>query len=957
VFPLILVVALLGTHPPSTPPLNPSRIVESFAGSLQGEHPAIAGSAFASGAVRARVAETLERFQCAAIDHYGFEVSEQTSDAATIVVEIDGIGITAIGRRLPLPRRWFLHAVRKDAVWSIDEASTEEQRIAVQLLATPGDAMRKAIIDAHPEYDPAILEIALADTAYGVKANRFGPPQPEQVDRAADATFFAMGQLLFAGDKASVLTGLHIASIFDWKLAEDVRAQAEASGDCDQLAAALFTLGNVRAQQGHEDGVLLLRQVGAMVDQVDDPRLPLKALHNYAFLQQQRGAIPQAFDAALALAGGAARYGWPEGEAAANLDLAEIYVTLNRDDLALPRRRRALDLLRADGNNLLMAPALFELASTEIRLGDDTHGLAHYAEAVALGRTALPHNDLIQSLTAYIRSVIDAGRISEASRAVTEILRFHPDPNDPVIDAAIAAVRLAQRRDRDAIALASIALKDDAGVLQDPFFGDFVWRAETIAGRAHARLGHRRQALAALGRAIDVIETRRAALPADDLARQRYFTARIEPYRALIDVLVAEGRPRAALMATERIKARTLLDLMTYGRANLAHELTAADRARESAAVAEVARRRAAGQSAQRIAEARRSLDELRAALRWIYPAAAIQANDDDFLRALKTLPEDAAVVEYFVEPSATFVFVVRNGRVRVKRLAVSRSVMTREVRALHDALASRRLDYASSARRVARLLLRPIEPWIGSASRVYVVPDGAIWQVPFAILPDAHGDPLVAHRQIACLPSIALVTKPRPSGSTRSLLAMGNPSGSNLPDAAREVNAIASIYGPAVEVYVGSAASGSRFIDRAPAHSVIHIAAHAEVLDDWPMESSLLLSGRSITADEILRTPLRSDMTVLAACDTAAGHVREGEGVLGLSWALLGAGCGNTVVSQWPVDSAATMRLMIAFHRAYAAGLRPAAALRRAELAMRGRPSEAHPFYWAPFIVIASEW
>jgi CHAT domain-containing protein len=95
----------------------------------------------------------------------------------------------------------------------------------------------------------------------------------------------------------------------------------------------------------------------------------------------------------------------------------------------------------------------------------------------------------------------------------------------------------------------------------------------------------------------------------------------------------------------------------------------------------------------------------------------------------------------------------------------------------------------------------------------------------------------------------------------------------------------------------------------------------------------------------------------VLAACNTAGGHVRDGEGVVGLSWAFLAAGCRNTVVSQWSVDSAATMRLMIDFHRAYAAGASPAAALRRAQLAMRHDPRRAHPFYWAPFVVIGAAW
>ena len=54
-------------------------------------------------------------------------------------------------------------------------------------------------------------------------------------------------------------------------------------------------------------------------------------------------------------------------------------------------------------------------------------------------------------------------------------------------------------------------------------------------------------------------------------------------------------------------------------------------------------------------------------------------------------------------------------------------------------------------------------------------------------------------------------------------------------------------------------------------------------------------------------------------------------------------------------VDSAATERLMIALHRSLVHGLSPPTALRRAALSLRNDPAFAHPFYWAPFVVIGS--
>ena len=62
---------------------------------------------------------------------------------------------------------------------------------------------------------------------------------------------------------------------------------------------------------------------------------------------------------------------------------------------------------------------------------------------------------------------------------------------------------------------------------------------------------------------------------------------------------------------------------------------------------------------------------------------------------------------------------------------------------------------------------------------------------------------------------------------------------------------------------------------------------------------------------------PLDADLVVLSACDTALGRIGAGEGVVGLSWAILLAGSASTVVSQWQVDAESTSSLMIAFHHA----------------------------------------
>jgi CHAT domain-containing protein len=127
---------------------------------------------------------------------------------------------------------------------------------------------------------------------------------------------------------------------------------------------------------------------------------------------------------------------------------------------------------------------------------------------------------------------------------------------------------------------------------------------------------------------------------------------------------------------------------------------------------------------------------------------------------------------------------------------------------------------------------------------------------------------------------------------------------------------------------------------------------------DENPMYSALLFAaGKSddgrLEAREVASLQLEASVTVLSACSTAGGTVYSGEGLIGMAWAFLVAGCPTTVATLWPAPSTSSKELMIAFHSALARGASPADALRRAELAVRKDARYRRPFSWAPFVVI----
>ena len=95
----------------------------------------------------------------------------------------------------------------------------------------------------------------------------------------------------------------------------------------------------------------------------------------------------------------------------------------------------------------------------------------------------------------------------------------------------------------------------------------------------------------------------------------------------------------------------------------------------------------------------------------------------------------------------------------------------------------------------------------------------------------------------------------------------------------------------------------------------------------------------------------------ILSACNTAAGGAKGAEALSGLARAFFYAGARAMLVSHWSVDSAATVKLITSAVGAttHDKTLGRAEALRRAMLAMidTGEPRQAHPAYWAPFVVV----
>ncbi len=482
-------------------------------------------------------------------------------------------------------------------------------------------------------------------------------------------------------------------------------------------------------------------------------------------------------------------------------------------------------------------------------------------------------------------------------------------------------------------------------------------------------------------RAIDELEKRRAFLSRDELkvalasdkgAQYLYFLAA----RAAVRV----GDAALGFDYAERGKARALLDLMADGRGHTtAHEAPAALAWREAAmqiaisrgllAHARSTRSPDAGRVAALEAQVSREDEALHDAERAL---AAVSPQLHDAVSGSGTpmrapavcaaLPTGTVLLEYFMLGDDLLAWALRRDvGVVAYRATIDTSVLARDIRALHLACEARE-PWESMANGLSEILLRPFRDEIRAATDVIVVAHGAAHALPFHVLP-FDGAPLGVNRTVTYLPSASALQwiAQEPVGPLpERILVVGNPSG-DLPSAGREAEFVAKQFGDAILLLEGNATEAAvrQYIAYAP---LVHFATHGTLDEETALNSCVVLADNArLTVYDLMLLRLQARLVVLSACSTGQGETTGGDDVLGLTRGLLAAGARAAVVSLWPVDDDSTAYFMQAFYRAMREGHAPRAALQRAQQVLReiilpeqrDELAYAHPYYWAPFVLV----
>jgi CHAT domain-containing protein len=415
---------------------------------------------------------------------------------------------------------------------------------------------------------------------------------------------------------------------------------------------------------------------------------------------------------------------------------------------------------------------------------------------------------------------------------------------------------------------------------------EILWENLTLAGAAYRRLNKPPEARQSLEEAITVIEALRAQVAGGEEEQQRSFEAKVSPYYAMSELLVAQGKPFEALTYAERARSRALLDAIRTVRGETARSLTAEEREDERRLQAQLISlntqvtragqqekpdRAMLGELKTLRDKARLDYEAFQTSLYAAHPELRAERGEAPVIDAAELAPllpdERSALLEYVVTDDAAYLFAITRASseaaasVQVHTLPIKREDLSGQIENFRRQLSGRDLGFRASARNLYQLLLKPAQAQLTGKTSVVIVPDDKLWELPFQALIDDGGRYLIEHSAVSYAPSLTALREMKSQrekrgsvAATSSLLALGNPSLGRetieratlalrdskldpLPDAETEVKALGRLYGAArSRIYVGADAREDHAKAEAGQSRVLHFATHGVLNNASPM-------------------------------------------------------------------------------------------------------------------------
>lgn len=498
-------------------------------------------------------------------------------------------------------------------------------------------------------------------------------------------------------------------------------------------------------------------------------------------------------------------------------------------------------------------------------------------------------------------------------------------------------------------------------------YATFVYLASSQLDDLNLQTQRPGEAIPYYKKAIDSIESTRSLLESEEL-RSSYFEDKRATYGSMIVAQLRAKNPAEAFNYSERARSRAFLDILG-SKVQLARSGTLLEHERALQARISVLQAMMAGQGPdasegprlrQEIEGAQKAYADFLTEVRKENKEQASLINVEPLTlkQVQELLDPGVTMLEYFVVRGAVLLWVVEKDRSRFVNIPIARTDLVSKVTSFRETVyqIGEKEKFSGISQELFRLLIEPALPHI-RGKELLVIPHDVLHYLPFQALLSAQDKYLIQDYPIYYLSSASLMQfthEKRRAGGEKALI-MGNPSlgdeAYNLRFAEREAKEVASVY-PKSEVYVKEQASKLRAISLGPKNDVLHFAVHAELNENDPMGSALLLVGEGkddgrLRVGEIFSLDLKAAMVVLSACETGLGKLSNGDELIGLTRAFIYAGTPSIITTLWKVNDRASYELMREFYQ-HLKTSKKVDALRQAQLkTMKEFPE---PFYWAAY-------
>ncbi|NSW76444.1 MAG: CHAT domain-containing protein, partial [Candidatus Atribacteria bacterium] len=439
-------------------------------------------------------------------------------------------------------------------------------------------------------------------------------------------------------------------------------------------------------------------------------------------------------------------------------------------------------------------------------------------------------------------------------------------------------------------------------------------------GELELKRNEKERAFEHLYEAVGIVEKTRNRM--EEVSDRICFTqSRLAVYEFLIEALFGEGKIEEAFNLSERVKARSFLDVMVGQSVKVkAKDMEVMEKIkaweREKAVLA--TKKAEGGQDEITLWKVNEELAQVEKKLYLLYEE--LKASSPELLSLVtvsplslaemqKSIPEDVVVVDYFVLPERTFAWIITTSTIQGFDLPVGENVLYEKVSLLREKLANpKEEDFVLLTNFLCEALFTPLEEHLQGKKKVLLIPHRSLSFLPFQVLTQRERY-LLEEYCFFYVPSLntyfyALQKEYNPA---ERFLGFGNPKFSNpdippLPGAEEEVREIGKLF-PNPLLLFGKEATESAFYQLAKEASIVHLSTHGSANERSPLYSTIFLAPDSendglLLAGEIFFTPLQANLVVLSACETALGQYSPTEGLIGFTRSFFYAGTPSLIAS-----------------------------------------------------------